>query len=243
MPFLRKRVLNGNRGFGEDLKELRELRGYTRQTLAKICGIHPAIIQSLEEERLKDFKDPYYAKRHVKLLASALEASEFFLLEKYDRLLKAQGVKEEGSFNLNPCTRKTDFWVTSKILVVALTLAIVGILASYVVWQVKQMTAPPDLALLNPVEGLRVDVAEVQVEGEADVTAKVEVNGRQAVVGDDGVFKMLLDIPEGVSTIKVQAQRRYSPPVVIERHILFTRKEVQATSTEDAEVVTSTESE
>ncbi len=243
MPFLRKRVLNGNRGFGEDLKELRELRGYTRQTLAKICGIHPAIIESLEEERLKDFKDPYYAKRHVKLLASALEASEFFLLEKYDKLLKANDVKQEATFNLNPRTKKTDFWVTSKILVALLTLAIVGILTSYLVWQVKQMTAPPDLELMQPVEGLHVDVAEVQVEGKTDTTAKVEVNGRQAVVGNDGIFALTLDVPEGVSTITVQAQRRYSAPVVIERHILFTRQQVDATSTVNAEVVTSTESE
>jgi len=243
MPFLRKRVLNGNRGFGEDLKELRELRGYTRQTLAKICGIHPAIIESLEEERLKDFKDPYYAKRHVKLLASALEASEFFLLEKFDKLLKANHVKQEAAFNLNPTTKKTDFWVTSKILVVVLTLSIVGILTSYVVWQVKQMTAPPDIELISPVEGLQVDLAEIQVEGKTDVTAKVEVNGRQAVVGEDGIFVLALDVPEGVSTITVQAQRRYSQPVIIERHILFTRQEVATTSTADTEVVTSTESE
>jgi len=223
MPFIRKKIYRGETGFGNDLLELRELRGYTRESLARLTGIHPAVISALEEERLIDLTDPLYAERHVRVLASQLEGSADFFIDKYQELLLRQGYNVEPQEMLRPRVSKRDLLVSSKLTVFLASAALVLSIGGYLAYQARQMSELPLLEVETPVEGQRLERAQVQVKGRTDPAAKLTVNGESVIVGSDGSFGAKVEIPPGLSSIQIQARRRYSAPVTIERHVLFER--------------------
>lgn len=224
MPFIRKKIHQGETGFGDDLAELRELRGYTRESLARLTGIHPTVIAALEENRLRDLTDPAYAERHVRVLASQLEGSVDFFVDKYQELMLKQGFSVEPREMLRPRVRKRDLLVSSKLSIVLVSIVLVTLIGSYLVHQARQMSELPRLEIVLPAEGQRLEVARVEVKGTTDTAANVTVNSEQVLVGGDGSFSANVNVPQGLSTIVIQARRRYSAPVTVERHVVFERE-------------------
>lgn len=241
MPFIRKKIYRGESGFGNDLLELRELRGYTRESLARLTGIHPAVIAALEEERLVDLTDPLYAERHVRVLATQLEGSTEFFIDKYQELLLRQGFSVEPHEMLRPRVSKRDLLVSSKLTVLLASAALVLVIGGYLAYQARQMSQLPPLDVAMPTEGQRLERARVEVTGLTDPASKLTVNSEPVIVGHDGSFKTEVDVPPGLSSILIQARRRYSAPVTIERHVLFERDGIMDFSLTSTSTATTTE--
>lgn len=221
MPFVRKQVSADATGFGADVREMRELRGYTQRSLGKISGIHPSIIAALEEERIEDLSDPVYAERHIRTLADILETRPDFFLQKYRALLDARGFGFGTSPVLPMTVRRRDLFVTSRVFVALGFFLFVALLVGYVVWQTLLVSHAPDLTVDAPTEGQVVMSPHVDVAGRTDPTASVVVNGKQAIVDQSGVFRISIDVSQGVSTIHVESRRRYSRPNAVDRHVIF----------------------
>lgn len=212
MSFIQKQL--GHEGsFGMDLKELRELRGLTCEQLAVLTNIHVSVIQALEEERLEDLKDPVYAERHVRILALALESRPEFFLKKYQKLLTRRQVFNPSCLNVHPTVGKKDLFVASRFAAVLGFVALALLAAGYLFWQAYLLQEPPPLLILSPEDGTRLNVPQVEVRGETAPNAQVTVNGRTAVVDKEGNFNLKFDLPRGLTTLTIDAKRRYGSPV------------------------------
>ncbi len=243
MPFIKKKLTNAKLGFGADLQELRELRGFSREALARLTGIHALTIAALEQERLEDLTDPAYAERHVAMLVKTLEGSTNFYLEKYRSLLQGRGIHGDHRAELHPRVSSMDFLVTSRLVILAGFILLILLIGGYVAWQAKQMTSLPVLTVESPAEGMHLDRPSIQVTGRTDNTAKLTINGTPVIVADDGSFSIEVDVPPGLSVIDVRANRRYSAPVIIERHVFLERPlppDVRAATSTEPLTATST---
>ncbi len=221
MTFLKKRIGKTHAGFGETLRELRELRGYTREELARRCGIHPLILAALEEERLEDLADPMYAERHVNALALALEGRPAYVMGKYRHLLNARGFSRSHAIFPRPRVMRRDLFVGPRAIAFGSFLLFAICLVGYVAWQARIVSSFPRLTVRTPRDGMQLETPRVAVSGATDPGARVSVNGIPAVVNPDGVFFLSLDVPRGVSIIRVEARRRYSDAIAIERRVTY----------------------
>ncbi|MBI4139099.1 helix-turn-helix domain-containing protein [Candidatus Uhrbacteria bacterium] len=210
--------------FGGSLRELRELRGFTREELSERTRIHPSIIAAFEEERLNELTDPMYAERHVRTLAAALEGRPGYFLQKYRQLLVELGLVSADVMRVRPTVRRRDFFVTSRVVAVLGFLAIAAAGGGYVFWQAYLLQDPPPLRIFTPQDGAEFLHPRVSVQGETAPNALVTVNGARAVVSPDGQFRIEFDIPRGVSVISVEARRRYGSPVRQVRHVTYGRE-------------------
>lgn len=223
MPFLRKRLGVGSGNFGDALRELRELRGLHREELGRLLGIHPAILETLEEERLEDLADPVYAERHVRALSAFLEGRSRYLVETYRELLDRRGAIRSHAVFPRPRIRARDLLVSSRVLSFFVCVGVVGLLAGYLGWQARILAVPPQLEILSPQEGARFEKPLTMVIGVTDSGVIVFVNGRRVVVDGQGRFTAAVDLPRGLSAIRIEARRRYgSSAAVIERHLTYT---------------------
>lgn len=221
MSFFKKRIGDVEGGFGETLRELRELRGHSLEELGRRTGIHPLLILAFEEERLEDLSDPLYAERHVTILAEALESRASYLLEKYRELLEEHHVAPTRTLFPGPKVRKSELFVRSRAIAFAVFLCIAAVIGGYVFWQAAIISSVPRLAVESPAEGAVYDQPRVHVAGVTDPGAFVRVNGFTAVVDPQGVFSLSLDVPRGVSTVHVESHRRYGASAVVDRHITY----------------------
>lgn len=209
MSFIRKTV-DTQRGFGSELRELRELRGWTLEQLSKATGIHTSIIKALEEERLEEFKDHLYVERHIKSLVTCLDGRIGFILGKYRDYLKDQGTLE----NAQPLTfyarvKRTALFVPSKYFLFFFPLPVAIILGWYVWYQAVYLSASPDLRVITPVDHQVLPEPMVTITGITDPSANVTVNGMQAVIENSGAFNLTLYIPRGMTKLEIVARRRY----------------------------------
>ncbi len=221
MPFLKKRIGAESGGFGETLHELRELRGLTLQELGVRSGIHPQLLRALEEERLEDLADPIYAERHVATIATALEGRPGYLLEKYRDLLVSRGLTSSHDLFPRPRVSSKDLFVGPRAVAFVGFLLFVLLVAAYVFWQARIVSSVPRLTVVAPAEGASFTEPRLRVAGITDPTAVISVNGLPAVVDERGQFTVVVDIPRGLSTIQIDARRRYGSSVQIERHVTY----------------------
>lgn len=221
MTFLKKRIGDGENGFGATLRELRELRGYSLEGLGRRSGIHPLLIAALEEERLEALADPLYAERHVIALSDILETRATYLLEKYRALLKRRGVAQARAPFSRARVRASELFVHSRAVAFGIFLCVIGLISAYIFWQASILSSKPSLSVDSPREGAVYAQPSVRVVGVTNPGTFVRVNGFSAVVDPKGSFSMSLDVPRGVSTVRVEVHRRYGPSVVIERHVTY----------------------
>lgn len=228
MPFVQKHLGEGG-GFGHDLRELRELRGLSYEDLSAITKIHVSVLAALEEERIADLSDPLYAERLVRAVVLALEGRPAYFLKKYRDLLEAAWEAPTETAGLRRTVRRRDFFVTSRVVALLGFLALVGLAAGYLIWQGHALQNAPSLVVTSPVEGLRLESPHVDVSGTTDPEATVTVNGRPAVVDRDGRFSLSFDVPRGLTTMTIEARRRYGSSVVETRRVTYQREDAPIT--------------
>lgn len=222
MTFVQKQLGDGG-GFGHDLRELRELRGLSYQDLAAVTKIHISVLEALEEERIQDLSDPLYAERLVRAIVIALEGRPAYFLKKYRDVLEAKRAITAGAMTVRPLVRRRDFFVTSRAVTVLGFLLFVGLVAGYLIWQGHALQDAPQLSVISPVEGAQLESPRVDVSGQTDSSAVVTVNGRAAVVDRDGRFYLSFDVPRGLTTITIEARRRYGSSVMETRRVTYQR--------------------
>ncbi len=242
MPFLHRRVQAVLGRFGEAMRELRFQRGYSQESLSHVSGIHVSVIRALEEERLKDLIDPEYAERHVRALVTLLDGQLPYFLEKYQTCLHEIGLGVAEKTVLPPRVRWRDLFVVSRVTAYAGFFLLLSAIAGYVCWQIFLISSSPVLIVSQPQDGVQVAVPSVEVIGSTDSSALLEINGTQTVIDQAGGFHSVIDVPSGISTIRVTSRRRYGATSVIERHVVYERKAFEQKQVPIRTVVTTTAS-
>lgn len=216
-----QRQLGIDGGFGPTLRELREQRKLTRETLAELTKIHVSIIAALEEERIEDLTDPQYAERHVHAIVQLLEGRLAYFLPKYRELIAKKLPPNREVFGVRPTVRRRDFFVTTQFVAFGGFLLLVGITGAYLVWQARILQDPPPLVISSPSEGQSLSEPRVEIRGTTDPGAVVSVNGRNAVVDPSGAFYDDVYVPRGLTTFTIIARRRYGSSVTETRRVTF----------------------
>lgn len=204
------------------MKELRELRGWSLNQLARVTGIPSSTIEALESEELDKLRDPAYAERHVRVIAKALDGRIGFLMHKYHSLLEERGLLD-GSEPLTffARVRRSALFVPSKYFLLLVPLPLALLLGWYVWHQAAYLSASPQLDISMPSDHAVVREPSVTVSGLSDPTASVLVNGTPAVVESSGVFSLTLNIPRGMTKLVVVAERRYGGRSESVRYITY----------------------
>jgi transcriptional regulator with XRE-family HTH domain len=234
MSFVRKQV-DTERSFGAELKELRELRGWSMEQLARATGIPHSMLQALEDERLEEFRDPSYAEHHVKAAVKALDGRVGFFMHKYRLLLEGRGQsKPEVPLTFFARIKRSALFVPSKYLLWLVPIPLALVLGWYVWRQATDLSAPPVLTISQPAENVVLKHPTVTIAGMTDPSASVSVNGQAAVVQASGDFSVTFNIPRGMTKLTVTSRRRYGGVSQLVRYVTYAPEYAPAILDKDA---------
>ncbi len=223
MGFIKKSV-GTEQGFGVDLKELRELRGWLMSDLASASGIPEYIICALEKEDFSALSDPIYSERHVRVLARVLEGRAPFLVGKYRAALKHRGLDKKNSKQDYSFTRKISrgaFFTPTRYFSFLFIIPLFALLGWYIWSESRIFSLSPILIIDEPASDAVIQTPRIIISGQTDPTASVVVNGIDAIVEPDGRFKMSLDVPRGLNKLEITAKRRYGIQTQDVRYITY----------------------
>jgi len=218
-----QKSVGNEQDFGSDLRELRELRGWTKEELEQATKIHISIINALEENRFSDLADPFYAEIHIRMLVKALDGRVPFFVGKYRQSWQEVNDKKNqaNKLTLKKRIKQTDLIVISRYLSLFIIAPLIFLLAWYVYSQAKSLSAPPVLEVTSPPNHQVTDQAYALINGKTNPSASISVNGRNAIVEPDGSFSLSFDLPRGMTELKIVAKRRYGGETSLIRYITY----------------------
>ena len=194
---------------GEALRLAREERGESVEDVERLTHVGKKFVHALEANDLKKLPEPVYAKKFVKALAKHYgidpEAAS-------DALLKEMAVAADV-----PVAGRPVNFVEGRSLVaapilfksVALAAAFLGIIG-YFAYSVHAILKPPAVTLYSPHDDQVFANSRVVLEGVTEPEVDLSVNGEAVLINADGSFKDVLNLPPGVSHLRLIAKKRHS---------------------------------
>lgn len=225
MVFVLKSV-NSSEHIGQDLIELRKRRGWDRKEASRQTRLTESFISALEEEQWEELGDLLYAERMVRMYVKFLGGNEQYFVQKYERCIGKERLKPrpQNERLIRPVrVQVKDLLVGSRLLAFGGFVLFVLLLGWYVFAQARQISSPPELEVMAPAEGIRVNEPHVLVEGQTVREATVLVNGRTATVESNGHFSLQLDIPRGTTLLVISARKRHGDEATVVRHVVYDR--------------------
>lgn len=198
-----------DRTIGEALRDAREERGETLDEVERATHVSKKYIAAVESNDLKKLPEAVYTKKFVKALASHYgldpEAAAESLLKEMSAGAGALAVRRPMNYVEGRSL------VASPILLksVLIAVAFVGILG-YFAFSVRSILKPPSVTLYSPHDDQVFPTGRVVLEGQTEREVDLAVNGEPVSIEADGSFKDVLNLPPGVSTLRLIAKKKHS---------------------------------
>lgn len=191
------------RKISEILHDTRIEKGLRLDDVERAIKIRKAFLIEIEKGDYQKLPSESYALGFIKNYASFLGINK----EKAAALFRREF---EGQHKM-PTFKSQDKRLRKKIFFtpqVALGALIVVVIIGYIIFQYSSFLFGPQLSIISPAEGLRVEENIVDVSGTTDPYASVLVNNEDVYVKLDGTFKKTLYLFKGNRQITVVAKNR-----------------------------------
>lgn len=198
-----------DRSFGDRLREAREALGQAPEDVERATHVSKKYVLALERNDFRALPEQVYARKFARALAShyGLDPAEAVdaLLREMTVVAGAEQVRHPVNFVEGRRLMAAPFLIKSG-LVAAFFLAIAG----YFGWSIHQILKPPKVVLYSPMHNQSFPTGRVPLEGVTEPETDLTVNGVPVLIEADGSFKEILNLPPGVSSLRVAAKKKHS---------------------------------
>ncbi len=199
----------GDLTIGDALRAAREERGESAEDVERITRVGRKYLLAIESNDLKSLPEPIYAKKFVRALAAHYGLDPGAAAESLLREMAASGGPKvpQRPINFIEGRRLTAGPASFKTGLIGLVfLAILG----YFAFSVYRIIKPPSLVLYSPHDGQAFPTSRVVLEGLTEPEVDLEINGEPVATNQDGSFKDVLNLPSGVSNLRLTAKKKHS---------------------------------
>lgn len=125
----------------------------------------------------------------------------------------------------------TKIVVTPRLLAGLVTVAVVGLIGAYLVWQLSFLSAAPKLTIDTPAEDQVIFGSVVDVGGQVGSGADLYINNSPVLTDSNGKFTDKVALTDGLNVITVTAKNRLGKTTVLSRNILAHLPKLEAAQT------------
>jgi len=213
--------IDTSKHLGKELKEAREKKQITLEEVAKKTRIPIKYLEAIENNRFFDLP-----KAHSHRCAYLRALCDLYNLDGENILYKFRC--ENGLENLSvPNLKTTDTKNLHTVPILIRNFFLISFIFLFIVylgWQIHGIITPPKLILYSPTEGQISTRAEIVVQGETNKENKLEVNGREIKVDEEGKFNTTILLSNGVNTITLSATKKHGKTTTVTRHMVVNLK-------------------
>jgi cytoskeletal protein RodZ len=203
---------------GDKLKTIREERGLDLISVSKLTRIPQKYLEALENGQYTLLPK---AKAHR--LAYVREIAKIFQLSPADSMEQFENEFGLTGADLSHPHRGVKLFPFASISIFVrnfAAFAMVIVFAGYLIWQVRGILQPPQLAIFAPIEGFVETSAHTVIEGETEPESRLTINGADVMVSEEGKFSAQIDLGAGVNTIQISATKKHGKTTTVTRHIV-----------------------
>jgi cytoskeletal protein RodZ len=208
---------------GGKLKAIRKSANLTLSEIALKTKIRKEFLKAFESGDYSSLPDPIYARNFLKKYVRALGADVNYFLEQFDN---ERGYCDVSARSRLPRARarSRQFLVASRFVQILVLVFLAVSVLGYMGYEIRAMTAPPQLNIFSPTDGFSTHDATIVVSGISEKDASVKINGVVVLLSKDGLFETEIALERGLNVITVQSAKRYSKTAYEYRRVIFEKE-------------------
>jgi len=214
------RKLNDAETLGQKLKALRIASQKTMGEMAELCKIRRIHLEAFEADQYDQLPEPLYTRNFLRIYVQHLGGDVTYFLERFDAERATCDFTDAARLPVQR-TRAMQFIVASRFFKYGTFSLLAIAVMAYLGFQLVAITAPPELVIIEPSDGMRTEDAVVHVKGQVKNEATIKVNGVDVLLGQDGTFDTEVALERGLNVITVEGAKRYSRTAKEFRRVLF----------------------
>lgn len=229
---------------GEVLKNKRESLGKPLDQVSSDTKIQKRFLEYIEQDKFSYFDSEVFLTGFIKIYAKYLGLDINKILALYRRsnpsvqreLIKKEEKEGKGK-NIVGKKQLSFKTLDPKTLVTFILSTFLLLIIGYIGLQIYKFQTPPEITILEPLDGAEVNEESVTVKGEVDNNTVIEINDKPVETNDDGSFEKEIELKEGSNLITVRAKKNKNNTLeaVETIHIKYIIKEKEENGEEEEE--------
>lgn len=203
---------------GERLKKTREQQLLSTEEVSKKTRIPLKYIHAIEAGHFSDLPaTKAHQLAYVREYAHILQlnpASILYQFSQESNLTALPTIHPKQGFSLwriNSLSHVFKF--------AAITVLLTGFVG-YLAWQINGVLQPPKLYVFTPLDGYISNRLGTTVQGETEKEVRLTINGKEAMLNNQGKFELPIDLSNGVNTITISATKKHGKTTTVTRHVI-----------------------
>jgi len=219
ITFVKNKIIHNQELIAQELKQARIRQNISFKKASEKTGISQKYLEAMEAGEFSKLPPGIYSKNFLKEYAIFLGIDVDAILELY--------IEEAGEKYINKKQKFFSARIPSRINIINLP-KIVKIISVFIVTivclfylgiYIKKIIAPPYLSLTEPSADLVVHNNLIKFFGHSDTEAQIKINDELILMNAEGSFSKEINLKDGLNTIVVVAQKKYSQKNEIIRKI------------------------
>ncbi len=220
MANFERKELKRTHTIADKLKNLRNHKEISAELLAKKLNIPLKYILSLEGGQYDSLPGDIYVRAWLKKIANFYETNANELLLDYQLEKKIVNKISSGSEIKNNKKIKQINFLTPRFIRWSIIWLVMGSLFVYLTYEIVNIIAPPDLQIISPSNNLKTKDLSVEIVGQTQAEAQLNINDELIVLDQEGRFKKTVNLTVGLNTLEISAKNKHSRTKKIEILIL-----------------------
>jgi len=229
MVGFKRKAISNPPSFGEILANRRQGLKKSISEAAKEISISEKYLNALEGGKYDQLPGEVYLKNFLKTYSKYLGLDYQKLIACYQEEKKVYEKTKLGLLNdfKKPVARVSSFHfvVTPKLIRGLIIATLVICCLVYLGLKVRAIMSPPLLIVNSPAADLNISKNFIEIQGEVEKEAVLEINSQQVLVNPDGTFSEIIDLMPGVNLIEIQATKRHGNKATVYRQIIVSQEE------------------
>lgn len=206
---------------GQLLRKKREDQGFTLEYISRKTKIRETYLEALEDNNYSALPSDPYTKGILKKYAEYLgfpQEKSLVLYERQKGIDKYINKKKPATVTRPLSTPRVI--ITPKTIFIGLAILVFSIVLTYIIWQYRSFATPPSLSINYPPDNITVESSSITIEGKTDSHADLLINQQSLSIENDGSFRTVINLQNGVNYITVTAKNRINKEKTVIRKIM-----------------------
>ncbi len=218
--FTTNKIKNNNEIIAKEIKEKRKDMGLDLNKISQKTKINIKYLKALENGQLNKLPPGVYGKKILQEYSNFLKLDTDFLLEVWD--IETDNKKKVNQRNIfsYKVPHLSYFLTIPKIIKNLIILLAVLICLTYLGYYIKNIIEAPSLIITSPVDNMHTNENFINIIGETEEEATVTINNQEVLLDPQGNFVKKVNLSNGLNTISIVAQKKYSQKNIIKKRIL-----------------------
>lgn len=220
MEFTANKIQNNNEIIAKDLRDRREELELELGKAANKLNINIIYLKALESGQLNKLPAGLYGKKILEEYSNFLKTNTEFLLELWD--IETENKKKNNQKNLfsHKVPHLTYFLTIPRIIKNLIIFFAVLICLTYLGYYIKNIIEAPTLIISSPTDNIKLNANFVNIQGSTEPEANVTINNQEVLIDPQGNFVQKINLSNGLNTISIIAQKKYSKKNIVIKRIL-----------------------